>query len=228
MHLFLRTSYNLYIQERSGGGRKKAFSVVKDISASASSYVTGPLECNSFYVVYLSVSNAAGESKNASRSFNTTCSTDSGEEDAVPYIFYRTGGEILRKDIRTSGGHFWSPPIRVLQLSEDIVNFCVHQQRGLIFAATRGGSLYRGQLGSTSLLIEGDPLLMAGLPPVAAVSADWLNDRVYILTSSDEGLPGSRQVWSILNCNLAGSDCQRFEGAVRGRSFQVMFKKFAI
>merc|ERR1719192_3289261 len=33
------TSYNLYIQERSGGDRRKAFSVVKDISATASSYV---------------------------------------------------------------------------------------------------------------------------------------------------------------------------------------------
>ena len=83
MNLFPRTSYNLYIQEMAGDGRGETFSVVKDISASASSYVTGPLECDSFYIVYLSVSNAAGESKNASRSFNTTCSTDSGEEDVV-------------------------------------------------------------------------------------------------------------------------------------------------
>ena len=223
MHLFPRTSYNLYIQERrGGGGGGKAFSVVKDISASASSYVTGPLECNSFYIVYLSVSNAVGESKNASRSFNTTC-TDSGEEDAVPYIFYRTGGEILRKDIRMSGGHFWSPPVRVLQLNkeESIVNFGLHQHRGLIFAATRGGSLYRGQLGASSLVIEGDPLQMAGLPPVAAVSVDWLNDRLYILTSSDEGLSG-RQVWSILHCSLEGSSCQRLEGAARGEVTQIL------
>ena len=208
VNLFPRTSYNLYIQEMAGDGRGETFSVVKDISASASSYVTGPLECDSFYIVYLSVSNAVGESKNASRNFNTTC-TDSGGEDSVPYIFYRTGGEILRKDIRTSGVYFWDDPVRVLQLKKDesIVSFCLHQRRGLIFAATTGGLVYRVQLGARSLVIEGDPLQIgAGLPPVAAVSVDWLNDRLYILSSSDEGLSG-RQVWSIPHCSLEGSSC---------------------
>ena len=63
-------------------------------------YVTGPLECNSSYIVMLSAVNVDGESPNATKHVDTSCQQQVNHKDVVPYVLFSEKKAVYKKDIR--------------------------------------------------------------------------------------------------------------------------------
>ena len=62
--------------------------------------MTGPLECNSSYIVMLSAVNVDGESPNATKHVDTSCQQQVNHKDVVPYVLFSEKKAVYKKDIR--------------------------------------------------------------------------------------------------------------------------------
>ena len=78
-------------------------------------YVTGPLECDTTYLVTMTAWNSEGESPASSSLFSTVCSAEASPEAQAPLVLFSLGSGLYTKDI-TLEKNIWRKQTKVAQL----------------------------------------------------------------------------------------------------------------
>ena len=77
--------------------------------------MTGPLECDTTYLVNITAWNSEGESPASSSLFSTVCPAQASSEARAPLVFFSLGSGLYTKDI-TLEKNIWRKQTKVAQL----------------------------------------------------------------------------------------------------------------
>ena len=178
--------------------------------------MTGPLECDSDYLVRLSAINDGGESERTEENFRTACSQPSSGLQRPPFILFSLGTGLYSKDI-TIGPAMWDQANLLTEASQHITGLDFHIQKHILYFVT--GSLFVADIShntqtnniivSSPRLVENDKIKRRESDLIIDVSVDWLTDKVYfsLESPSDDSQKVVQQFWYFVFCDLNVTKC---------------------